>query len=65
MYVRNKVSKELKEPELKEKIRKDFELTQDELQKKDDKYKRAKITVDEVEMRMKLDEDYIKIIKDK
>jgi len=65
MYVRHKVAKELKEPELKEKIRKDFELTQDELQKKDEKYKRAKITVDEVEMRMKLDKYYIKIVKDK
>ena len=63
LFVKYKVEKELKEPELKEKIRSDFELEQSRLESETEKYKRAKITVDEVEMRMKLDPKYIEIVK--
>ena len=69
-YTRLKVDRDLLEPRLKEIIRTEFEteqarieseMTEDELKK----YKRPKITVDEVDMKMKLKPQYESNIRNK
>lgn len=63
LFIRYKVDRDLLEPQLKEKIRSDYELEQSRLESETEKYKRTKITVDEVEMRMKLNPVYQSNVK--
>ena len=62
-YIRQKVNMSLQEPQIKDKIRQEFDKEQDkfELECTEDekkKRKRAKLTVDEIDMRLKLNEAY-------
>lgn len=67
-YIRLKVDRDLLEPQLKEQIRQEFETEQARLESEMTeeqlkKYKRPKITVDEVDTKMKLRAEYIANVK--